>query len=229
MAAPVAQTTLGPVELAFREDLRPDLPTLARRALAIWLPLAAAVTGCAVLVYSATQQDLRMTADDVPRALAVHTSEALNAGASPASVVGADLIDLRTSLDAYVLVFDVRGALLATSAQLDGAPPPYPTGVFDTASARGEDHVTWEPGPGVREATVAVRWRQGYVVAGRSLRLAEQHIDQIGLLVATGWLCTLSAVAVAAVAATILLVPRSVHGLTPFQPVVPSASTQRLT
>jgi hypothetical protein len=50
----------------------------------------------------------------------------------------------------------------------------------------------------VRSATVAVAWTGGFVVAGRSLRLTEQHEDQIRSVVAFGWLLTLALVAVAA-------------------------------
>jgi hypothetical protein len=67
--------------------------------------------------------------------------------------------------------------------------------------------VTWQPEPGVREATVAVGWRRGFVVAGRSLQLTEQHIDQVGLIVGMGWLATLVLVAGAALLAALLNPP----------------------
>jgi hypothetical protein len=59
-------------------------------------------------------------------------------------------------------------------------------GVFDTVRARGKDRATWQPENGVRSATVAVRWHGGFVVAGRSLRLTEQHVEQTRLVVGAG-------------------------------------------
>jgi hypothetical protein len=50
---------------------------------------------------------------------------------------------------------------------------------------------------GVREAVVGYPYRSGSVLAGRSLRLVEQRIDQLTLFVAAGWLTTLGACAIA--------------------------------
>ena len=56
------------------------------------------------------------------------------------------------------------------------------------------------------------RWwspsKGGFVIAGRSLRLTEQHVDQIGWVVGAGWLATLTLVAAAAVLATLINPPR---------------------
>jgi hypothetical protein len=167
------------------------------RALAIWLPIAAATTGLAGMVYLTAQQSLRLGSDDPQIALARRTAAHLDGGAAPASVVP-EQVDLATSLDPFVLVFDADARLLASSVLLHGRTPDYPVGVLDTVRRRGEDRVTWQPEPGVRDATVAVPWRGGFVVAGRSLELTEQHIDQLGLLVGAGWMATLGMVAVAA-------------------------------
>lgn len=172
-------------------------PVLAR-AVAIWFPIAAAATGLALLVYGAAQQGLRQQADDPQVALAENAAARLDAGVGPASVAGAERVELERSLDPFVLVFDPSGQLLAASATLHGQPPDYPGGVFGTVRARGQDHVTWQPEPGVRSATVAVAWQGGFVVAGRSLRLTEQHEDLIGMIVAFGWLVTMALVAGAA-------------------------------
>jgi hypothetical protein len=167
------------------------------RALAIWVPIAAATTGLAALVYVTAQQNLRLGADDPQIALARQTAARLDGGAAPASVVP-EQVDLATSLDPFVLVLDADGRLLASSVLLHGQMPNYPEGVFASVRRHGEDRVTWQPESGVREATVAVPWHGGFVVAGRSLELTEQHIDQLGVLVGTGWLATLGLVAVAA-------------------------------
>jgi len=47
----------------------------------------------------------------------------------------------------------------------------------------GRSEITWAPRPDVREAAVIVADRNGYVLAGRSLRLVEQREDALGQLV----------------------------------------------
>jgi hypothetical protein len=163
----------------------------------------------AVIIYGAAQQNLRLTADDPQIALAQRTVARLDAGTAPADAVPAEQVDLARSLDPFVQVFDPNGHVLASSATLHGQVPNYPTGVFDTVRARGEDRVTWQPESDVRSATVAVAWQGGFVVAGRSLRLTEQHVDQIGRVVGAGWLATLTLVAVAAVLAILINPPRN--------------------
>ena len=183
------------------------------RAIAIWLPIAAAVTGLAGMVYGVGQQNMRSSADDVPLALAWRTAAHLDGGTSPDAVLPADQVDLANSLEPFVLVFDTNGRLLASSATLHGNIPPYPPGVFDTVRARGQNHVTWQPEPGVRNATVAVPWQGGFVVAGRSLELSEQHIDQVALIVGLGWFATQLLVGGAALLASLLNPPDDVPPL----------------
>jgi len=108
---------------------------------------------------------------------------------------------LATSLQPYVLVFDNDKNLIAENAQLNGQAPPFPPSVFDSARSRGQDRITWQPAPGVRSAVVVQPWRGGFVVVGRSLRLVEERIDQLQLLIGFGWLVTLGSTAVAALAA----------------------------
>ncbi len=174
---------------------------LLLRAAVLWVPLAVAVTGLAALVYGAVQQDLRQGANDPQIQLAEDAAAKLNAGAAPSTVVPSETIELATSLQPYVLVFDNDKNLIAENAQLNGQAPPFPPSVFDSARSRGQDRITWQPAPGVRSAVVVQPWRGGFVVVGRSLRLVEERIDQLQLLIGFGWLVTLGSTAVAALAA----------------------------
>jgi hypothetical protein len=166
----------------------------------IWVPLAVAVTGLAALVYGALQQDLRQGANDPQIQIAEDAAAKLNGGAAPTAVVPGETIELATSLQPYVMVFDNDRNPIASSVQLNGQAPPFPPSVFDSARSRGQDRITWQPAAGVRSAVVVQPWRAGFVVVGRSLRLAEERIDQILLLTGVAWLVTLGGTAVAAVA-----------------------------
>lgn len=186
---------------------------IVKRAATLWLPLAVAVSGLTAMVYGAVQQDLRQAANDPQIQMAEDGAALLAAGASPASLLPAQQIDMGASLAPYIMVFDGSGTLIASSVTLGGQTPRLPPGVFDAARAGRQDRVTWQPAPGVRSAVVVQAWRDGFVVVGRSLRLVEERVDRIGLLIGLVWLLTLGATAVAALVAAAagpMLVQRSV-------------------
>jgi len=173
---------------------------IVARALTLWIPIAVAVTGLTAVVYGAVQQDLRQGANDPQIQLAEDAAARLNAGATPDMVVPGESVDLAVSLQSYVMVFDAANQLLASSARLNGQAPPFPTSVFDQVRNGGQDRITWQPLPGVRGAVVVQRWHDGFVVAGRSLRLVEERVDHILQLTVFVWLVTLGGTAVAALA-----------------------------
>ena len=179
-----------------------------RPALRIWLPVAAATTVLAGLGYVVVQQDLRLSANDVPQQLAEDAATRLDAGAAPLDVVPATKTDIRASLAPFVMVYDEQGNLLASSAVLDGAAPQYPTQAFSDARNRHPDTVTWDTLTGARSATVIVPYQHGFVVAGQSLRLTEQLIDKMLLIVVVCWVAALAASAAAALGGVIVLPAR---------------------
>jgi hypothetical protein len=164
-----------------------------------WLPLAIAIAGLCGLVYLTVQQSLRMGANDPQIQMAEDAALALNAGASLESVVPTPRIEITTSLAPFIMVFDNSGKLVAASARLHGAAPLYPAGVLDYTRKAGEDRVTWQPEPGVRLATVVVRYDKGYVLAGRSLREVEKRVNQVeiltGLAMMATWITTFIVIA----------------------------------
>lgn len=165
------------------------MPSLIlRRAVALFLPVAAALTLAVGLTYLAVQQDLRIGANDLPQQLAEDAARALDANAGAATVVGAGSVPIETSLAPFTAVYDGQGTILASNGVLDGNPPAVPIGVLRSAQTAGRDAVTWQPRQGFRVALVALPWHGGTVVAGRSLRTVETRIDQIGELLLLGWL-----------------------------------------
>jgi hypothetical protein len=85
------------------------------------------------------------------------------------------------------MVYDKNKHLLATSGMMGSSKPSYPKGVLDHVDKYGEDRVTWQPHTGLRFATVAIKFDNGYIVAGRSLLETEKLISNIGRLVLMAW------------------------------------------
>ncbi len=178
---------------------------LARRTLAVFLPLALLATAMSSLVYLAGQQGLRHGANDPQVQLAEDAARALDAGAAPSAVTGPPSVDVAESLAPFLVVFDANGHALASSGRLDGADPVPPKGVLDNAKADSPNAVTWQPRDGVRVATVTARWGGGTVMAGRSLREVERREDMLLQLVGAAWAATVVALAAASVGAAWLV------------------------
>ena len=168
-----------------------------RRFVALFLPSVVVATALCGVLYLVGQQALRTGANDPQEQLATDAASRLDSGATPASVAGGAAVDLRADLAPFVVVYDPQGQVLATNGRLDGASPTIPSGVLANARATGRDAVTWQPRPGLRFATVTIPWNGGTVMAGRSLRLVEERIRDLGPLVGVAWLVTLVALAVA--------------------------------
>jgi hypothetical protein len=175
-----------------------SLPVRLRLAILVFLPLAVVATGLAGLVYLVAQQDGRWLANEPQVQLAEDAAARLDAGGTPGEQVGPAPVDIARSLAPFVVVYGTAGTILATDGTLDGQPPAVPAGVLASARATGRDAVTWQSRPGIRIATVTVPWNGGTVLAGRSLRLVEEHADSLEVIVGSGWLATLVALAVAA-------------------------------
>jgi hypothetical protein len=159
-----------------------------------WLPLAVVITAMSGLVYLAVQQALRQGANDPQIQLAEHTAAALARGGSAESVLPNTQVDLEQSIAPFVAVFDSTGTPLVSSGLLHGRMPAIPAGVFDWVRQHGEDRITWQPEPGVRQAIVVVSYAgspSGFVMAGRSLREVERREDQALLEAGAAWLATM--------------------------------------
>jgi hypothetical protein len=165
-----------------------------------WVPIAITIAGLCGLAYLAVQQDLRMGANDPQIQMAEDAANALNGSASVNSILPSTKVELATSLAPFLIVFDDSGKVIGSSATLHGAVPVYPMGVLEYTRLKGEDRVTWQPEAGIRMATVVVRFDQGFVLAGRSLREAEiraTNLEKIcGLAMLVIWAATFFVVAV---------------------------------
>ena len=172
-----------------------------RRALAVFLPSLVLATALCGLVYVIVQQEHRMAANYPQEQLAREAATRLDGGASPATVVGSTAVDVATSLEPFVVVYDRSGDVLATDGALNGRPPVMPEGVLAAATKTGRDAVTWQPQEGVRVATITVPWTGGTVTSGRSLRPIEARISTLESVIATAWIAIVLALAVASIVA----------------------------
>jgi hypothetical protein len=181
---------------------------MAKKILKTMIPLAVVITLFSGIVYTVQQQTLRMNANDPQIQIAEDAAAALTRGQAADAVVPSAKVDIAQSLAPYIVLFDDSGQAIASSGLLHDQYPALPTGVFDYVRNSGEDRITWQPEPGVRGATVVTRYggaHPGFVLAGRSLRLVEERVDQLGLIVGLGWLGTLFAALVAVSMSEIVL------------------------
>ena len=157
----------------------------------IYVPLAVAVTLLCGIVYGALQQDLRQSANYPQIQMAEDVAALLANGEDPALLKSTVKVDMAASLAPYFIIFDAQGKPVFSTVQLNGQVPTPPAGVLTTAEKQGQNKVTWQPRPGVRVATVVVSYksggRLGFVLAGRSLRGAEELTDHLGQIILLGW------------------------------------------
>ena len=176
----------------------------------LWCAFIVALTGVSGLAYAAVQHDLRTSADYPQTHIAADAAQALAGGADPLAVsafyvTSYSPIDIAKSLDPYIVIFDHAGTPVASSARLAGRMPSLPAGVFSYTAAHGEDRITWQPSPDVRQAIVVSSYtdpntgKASYVMSGRSLREVEQTESDIGLLSCGIWALSAALVTIALV------------------------------
>ena len=159
-----------------------------------WLAFAVVVTGVCALVYVTVQQVLRQGANDPQIQMAEDAAAALDHGTGTDAVIPPQKVEFSSSLAPFLVIYDMTGKPVAGSGLLDGGLPEYPLGALEAARHSGENRVSWQPQSNVRIASVAVPYKDGYVVAGRSLREVEKREAQAEVIAAAVWLITLIAV-----------------------------------
>lgn len=166
------------------------------RTVKAWLPLPFLATVLCGLVYVGVQQAYRQSANDPQIQMAEDAAAAVSGGTQAQSFVPAGTVDIGASLSPYVVFYDDAGNPTGGNGLLEGRYPSLPSGVFDYTRAMGEDRVTWQSPQGIRSAIVVVRThdagaRQGFVMAGRSLREVERREAQIELFAFAAWITAL--------------------------------------
>ncbi len=156
-----------------------------------FLTAAIIISILTLFAYVAVQQDLRLSANDPQIQIAEDAAVAISNGeALPYEMPTSTQADLTKTLSTVAIIFDDAGKSVYSSAQIDGATPIPPNGVFDDTRKNNEDRITWQPKPGVRLAAVVMRVtgkNAGFVVIARSLREVEKRVDVITKLLAIAW------------------------------------------
>ena len=166
------------------------------RTFLFWLPFAATITILCLLVYGAVQHSLRQGANDPQIQMAEDAANRLNNGDTPGMLVSPFSVDIAKSLAPYLIILNDAKEVMAASVMLDGKTPTIPSGVFDYVRKYGEERVTWQPRPSIRQALVIKRFtsnRGGFVVAGRSMREVEKREDFVFHAMLLVWLLGLGA------------------------------------
>jgi len=166
---------------------------IAAGVLKLWIPLAIAISAMCLLVYGAVQHSIRSAADDPQIEIARDVAARLDAGLEASKIVPPVRRDISKTLSVFVIIFDSSGKDVASDAELDGKVPQVPLGVFDYVRSYGEHRFSWKPKPGVRSAAVVRPYKDGFVLAGRSLLEVEKRESRLLVFVAIAWVVTLGA------------------------------------
>ncbi|WP_426519464.1 hypothetical protein ACPPVQ_05560 [Diaminobutyricibacter sp. McL0618] len=167
--------------------------------LAAWVIGVIVATFTLGTVYVVAQQLDRQGADQVGAQLATQVASDLSSGSS-ATVDALPRVDLAASLAPFVVVYDSSGHPIAGNGYLDGDLAEPPSGVISDAASGGSNHVTWQPRPGLRFATVEVRSGDHVVMGAQSLIPTEDRANRLGLLITFAWLGTMVVLGLAALA-----------------------------
>ena len=180
-----------------RERLRRSFRNMDR--LAAWIIGVIVATFTLGTVYVVAQQLDRQAADQVGAQLATQVASELSAGSS-ATIDALPRVDLAASLAPFVVVYDASGHPVSGNGYLDGRLAEPPSGVISAAASDGSNHVSWQPRPGLRFATVEIRSGDRVVMGAQSLIPTEQRADRLGMLVAFAWLGTMIVIGLVALA-----------------------------
>jgi hypothetical protein len=199
-----------------------------RNALIAWMPLAVAVTGLCLLVYTTLHQNYRQSLNDPQIQLAEDAANGLSRGGGIENILWREtplqvstssrsFIDIATSLSPWVAYYAPNGTPLESTGLLHGSLPAIPDGALtDAENGKGKDspilgesRITWQPETGIRQAIVIVRVPDqsrgiGFVVAGRNMREVESREGRLSLMVGLAWLSILITTLILQIAAICL-------------------------
>lgn len=161
-----------------------------------WLPFGVIIVIFSGLVYAAVQQNYRQSANDPQIQIARDLVTAIEQGQPADQIVPPQGdTELSKTLSPFVMIYSASSTLVGSSAVLDGKLPSFPSSVLGYVKIHGEDRLTWQPRPGVREAVVVKAFsgqQSGFVVVGRSLAEIEIRENRTCLMAALAGILALA-------------------------------------
>jgi hypothetical protein len=159
-----------------------------------WAAGAALITIAAFLAWLSYGLSLRNGGDRQPLRLAAEAAGQLTSGSPPARVLP-PAVDMASSPAPFVIVYDAQHHILASSGHLGSRTPRLPAGVLTWVAAHGQDRITWQPEPGLREAAVIKPYRgphPGFVLAAQSLQRISAQQRTLTWSIAVIWLAAVA-------------------------------------
>lgn len=148
------------------------------------------------LVFIATQQSLRLSADDPQVQITQDILNSLSQGADPKQL-SPTTVDMAGATSAFVIIYDNNQKAVGTTVELDKKTPVPSPQVFEKTKKNNENRFTWEPKKGLRQATVMVKYKDGYVLVGKSLGEIENRVKLILRIVGVAWIVGIAATTLA--------------------------------
>lgn len=184
------------------------------RSAILWLLGCFLVTLFCGLVFTSAQQVLRLSANDPQIQIAQDVANSLSSGKKATDVVPKEKINASQSLSPFVIIFDKSGKIVESNVAIQNGASAPPQGVFnfdedyttkdlinlrkdlerETEGKINEKTFTWQPASGVRLASVLVKYENGFVLVGRSLREVEIRTQRLFDMVFAAWILGISAV-----------------------------------
>ncbi len=148
------------------------------------------------LVFAISQQMLRLTANDPQVQIAQDILNSLAQGADPKQL-SPTTVDMTKATNPFVIIYDNSEKAVGTTVELDKKTPVPPKGAFEKTKKNNESRFTWEPKEGLRQAAVMVKYKDGYVVVGKSLGEIDNRIKMMLKLVSVAWVMGIAATSLA--------------------------------
>lgn len=154
------------------------------------------VTLFSSIVFVTVMQSLRLSANDPQVQISGDILSSLSQGADPKQL-SPTTVDMASTTNPFVIIYDNNEKALGSTVTLDKKTPVAPKAAFEKTKKYNENRFTWEPKDGLRQAVVMVKYKDGYVLVGRSLGEVDSRIKMIMRVVGIAWVIGIAATTLA--------------------------------
>lgn len=144
------------------------------------------------VIFVTVQQSLRLSANDPQVQIAGDILNSLAQGADPKQL-SPTTVDMEKATNPFVVIYGNNEQAVGSTVILDKKTPVPPKEAFEKTKKNNENRFTWEPKKGLKQAVVMVKYKDGYVLVGKSLGEIEDRIMLIMRIVGVGWVVGIAA------------------------------------